>query len=326
MNAPISKPGELEDHSGFDELARTLKAAADPFRLEILRVLSTDSFGVLELCQLFDIRQPGMSHHLKVLATAGLVTSRREGNSMFYRRTLLEDFSGLHRQLLAEIDAIAPAADVCERIDEIHQQRAAASRAFFAEQAGEFRQKQDMIASFDVYGPQVAEMLDLTLPGAHQLALEVGPGDGEFLPQLARRFQQVVALDNSPVMLEKARAANGELANIDFINADTRYCQRQPARFDCAVINMVLHHTPAPSQVFADVGACLKPGASLLVSELCRHDQDWAREACGDYWLGFEPHDLSRWAEEQGFAEGRSVYFALRNGFQIQLRHFLKEH
>ncbi|MGC8074647.1 class I SAM-dependent methyltransferase, partial [Salmonella enterica] len=40
-------------------------------------------------------------------------------------------------------------------------------------------------------------------PGA--TALEVGPGDGGFLPELARRFRQVTALDNSAAMLELAR-------------------------------------------------------------------------------------------------------------------------
>ncbi|MFT5794442.1 MAG: DNA-binding transcriptional ArsR family regulator, partial [Saprospiraceae bacterium] len=49
------------------------KATADGLRLDILRALSAESFGVLELCRIFDTPQSGMSHHLKILATAGLV-------------------------------------------------------------------------------------------------------------------------------------------------------------------------------------------------------------------------------------------------------------
>ena len=71
----------------LDALANLCKASADPLRLQVLRGLKNESFGVSELCSIFDIRQPALSHHLKVLAGAGLVTTRREGNSIFYRRS-----------------------------------------------------------------------------------------------------------------------------------------------------------------------------------------------------------------------------------------------
>ena len=75
----------LPDSNGYS-LAATFKAAGDPMRLEILRIMERDSFGVLELCKIFAVQQPSMSHHLKVLAKAGLVATRREGNSIFYFR------------------------------------------------------------------------------------------------------------------------------------------------------------------------------------------------------------------------------------------------
>ena len=71
-----------------DELAALCKAGGDPLRLNVLRALANDSFGVLELAQIFGIGQSGMSHHLKVLAQAELVATRREGNAIFYRRAL----------------------------------------------------------------------------------------------------------------------------------------------------------------------------------------------------------------------------------------------
>ncbi|HBQ14826.1 MAG TPA: ArsR family transcriptional regulator, partial [Myxococcales bacterium] len=45
--------------SSVDALAPIFKAGGDPLRLEILRVLRRDTFGVLELSQLFDMRQSG---------------------------------------------------------------------------------------------------------------------------------------------------------------------------------------------------------------------------------------------------------------------------
>ena len=81
-----------QDHAPEQQLAALAalcKASSDPLRLQVLRVLHKASFGVSELCSIFDIRQPALSHHLKVLANAGLVATRREGNSIFYRRSEL---------------------------------------------------------------------------------------------------------------------------------------------------------------------------------------------------------------------------------------------
>src|SRR3989344_9093174 len=92
-----------------DELAALCKAGGDPLRLNVLRALSNDSFGVLELAQIFAIGQSGMSHHLKVLTQAGLLATRREGNAVFYRRSLAQlDSPGgrLHAALLEEADRL----------------------------------------------------------------------------------------------------------------------------------------------------------------------------------------------------------------------------
>ena len=75
-------------HDDCDELAALCKAGGDPLRLNVLRALANDSFGVLELAHIFDTGQSGMSHHLKVLSQARLVATRREGNAIFYRRAL----------------------------------------------------------------------------------------------------------------------------------------------------------------------------------------------------------------------------------------------
>src|SRR5690606_28365798 len=100
--APDAEDTEL------DTLAALLKAAGDPLRLQVLQVLGYNSFAVLELAEILDMRQSGMSHHLKVLAKAALVEQRREGNTIFYRRQLPDaqaDTGALHRALLERLDA-----------------------------------------------------------------------------------------------------------------------------------------------------------------------------------------------------------------------------
>lgn len=314
--------------AAIEPLALLLKAAGDDLRLAVLQVLARDSYGVLELAQALDVRQSGMSHHLKILANAGLVVTRREGNSIFYRRTSLspeDPLVTLKRELFRHIDA-AGETPYAAGLNQVWHERAQASRKFFLENAGKFKARQDLIASFEVYHKHTRELLDLSPLGPREWALEVGPGEGEFLPDLSGRFSRVLALDNSPEMLAKAQqlAAEVQLGNVAFVEGDTGYLQQHPAVFDCAVANMVLHHTPSPASLLADISNSLKPGGVLLLTELCRHDQSWTQEACGDLWLGFDPEDLQSWAETAGLQEGQSVYFALRNGFQIQVRQFIK--
>lgn len=319
-------------HTAFepvDALAALCKASGDPLRLNVLRALCNDSFGVLELAQIFAIGQSGISHHLKVLAQAGLVATRREGNAIFYRRALAqnEQLGGaLHAALLEEVDSLPLPAEVQGRIAAVHSQRAAASQEFFARSAASFQAQQDLIAGLPQYRDSLLSLLDSLGFAATATALEVGPGDGSFLPELARRFARVTALDNSPAMLELARLrceqdglGNVALQLADALNDD------YPAA-DCLVLNMVLHHFAAPAEALKQLAQRVRPGGSLLVTELCSHNQSWARQACGDLWLGFEQEDLARWASAAGLLPSESLYVGLRNGFQLQLRHFAKPH
>ncbi|SFQ51654.1 transcriptional regulator, ArsR family [Pseudomonas sp. NFPP07] len=313
------------NHDDCDELAALCKAGGDPLRLNVLRALANDSFGVLELAQIFAIGQSGMSHHLKVLAQADLVATRREGNAIFYRRALphTERLGGrLHAALLDEVDNLTLPGEVQSRIGLVHRQRAAASQDFFSRVAEKFRAQQDLIAGLPQYRESVLALLDKLNFTDTATAIEVGPGDGSFLPELARRFARVTALDNSPAMLELARQVceRETLANVSLQLADALNGASLTA--DCVVLNMVLHHFAAPADALKRLAGLLQPGGSLLVTELCSHNQSWAREACGDLWLGFDQDDLARWATAAGLVPGESLYVGLRNGFQIQVRHF----
>lgn len=319
----------IDPSLSFGAVSAFNKAAGEPLRLEILRVLAQDSYGVLELCEIFQHKQSGMSHHLKVLAEAGLLAKRREGNSIFYSRALPaggNELGALHQQLNTTVDAIAVSAAVAGRLRTIQQERANQSQQFFVQQADKFKAQQDLIAEYPVYGDAVLELLSKTALPATQLAVEVGPGAGECLPALAGQFVNVIALDNAPTMLAQAEqyCVERKLGNLEFINGDTKKLLDKKSTVDCVLMNMVLHHTPSPADIFTDVAACLKPGGALLITDLCRHDQDWAKTACGDLWLGFDGEELQRWAELAGLTKGHSNYLALRNGFQIQLQQFFR--
>lgn len=308
------------------DLAYLLKAAGDELRLSILQMLEHDSYGVLELAKAFSVKQSGISHHLKVLANAGLVCTRREGNSIFYRRVSIvpEDaFSETKKAIFQQADQLGLAKHYQDGLTSVWQERQDASAQFFLENADKFKAQQDLIASFDVYEQPVTELLDLTefLPDAR--ALEVGPGNGDFLQTLSKRFSQVTALDNNDKMLKSAQETAKSYTNITYRLGDTQSLRTNEV-FDCGVISMVLHHTPSPAKVLADVSEHLLPGGVLIITELCQHQQTWARDACGDIWLGIAPADLEDWAKAAHLELGQSTYLALRNGFQIQIKQFYK--
>jgi ArsR family transcriptional regulator len=74
-------------------LNEVFKAIADPTRREILRLLRHEEMSAGEVAARFDMTKPTMSHHFAVLKAAGLITSRREGQTIWYAldTTVLED-------------------------------------------------------------------------------------------------------------------------------------------------------------------------------------------------------------------------------------------
>lgn len=75
----INQPTQLE------EAARGLKAMAHPARLMILQLLSESERSVGNLEKLLGISQANLSQHLNLMKDKGLLTSRRDGNQVYYR-------------------------------------------------------------------------------------------------------------------------------------------------------------------------------------------------------------------------------------------------
>ncbi|MFD1505100.1 helix-turn-helix transcriptional regulator [Georgenia yuyongxinii] len=68
-------------------LAGTFKAVADPARLRLLSIIASHDGGEACVCDLtepLDLTQPTVSHHLKVLVDAGLVTRDKRGKWSYY--------------------------------------------------------------------------------------------------------------------------------------------------------------------------------------------------------------------------------------------------
>lgn len=303
-------------------LAQYCKATADQQRLLILRVLARESFGVMELCHIFATTQPAMSHHLKVLAKAHLVDTRRQGTSIFYRRALIasdDTIRDLRRTLFDAVDELTLDSQKLQQITEVHEARHHQAKTFFEKNAELFQSNQDLIVAYPHYAGCINDLIEnLALERAANV-VEIGPGDSDLIIDLAQRFDGVVAIDNTQEMLNKTRqrVAAHNKQNVTFIEGELNQYAGPCHLF---VLNMVLHHFAAPVRLFAEASERLAPGGHLLIADLCAHDEDWTRQACGDLWQGFDPQELDHWANSAGLKLGQSAYLGLNNGFQIQIR------
>uniref|UniRef100_A0AAU2V641 Metalloregulator ArsR/SmtB family transcription factor n=1 Tax=Streptomyces sp. NBC_00003 TaxID=2903608 RepID=A0AAU2V641_9ACTN len=69
------------------ELAKVFKALGDPVRLRLLSMIASRDGGEICVCDLtpaFDLSQPTISHHLKLLRQAGLIDCERRGTWVYY--------------------------------------------------------------------------------------------------------------------------------------------------------------------------------------------------------------------------------------------------
>lgn len=66
-------------------VAEQFKALGDPIRLDIVKMLAGKELCVCDIIAAFQVSQPTISHHLKVLRQANLVLDKKEGKWIYYR-------------------------------------------------------------------------------------------------------------------------------------------------------------------------------------------------------------------------------------------------
>lgn len=84
--APLTRDAMTQSQA--DDLAKSLKAIADPARLRLISIIAASEGQEACVCDLtepLNIGQPTVSHHLKVLADAGFVTRSKRGTWAYYK-------------------------------------------------------------------------------------------------------------------------------------------------------------------------------------------------------------------------------------------------
>ena len=299
------------------DLVDTTKAIGDRLRAQILRALSTESYSVSELCHIFDMPQPALSHHLKVLRirrvwwqNAGKVTAFTTG---------VVPNPTISFAVPCSMPLITPN---CPRFWAAGQLRCTptgtARVLLFSLQTPTALPISRRSSARPTSTPKAFAEIVGHFPINDGTLLEIGPGTGEVLEQLAVQFRKLVGIDSSQTMLQQASKRVSRLPNVQLKQRDF-FALPALRKYRAVVAAMVLHHMPSPQRFFSQAHHVVKADGLLVIAELCQHDHDWVIEACGDTWLGFEAMELATWATKAGFVPVESQFLGQKNGFQIQI-------
>jgi len=180
--------------------------------------------------------------------------------------------------------------------------------------------------------------LDVAAVEAGRLAADLGAGTGFITEGLLARGVNVIAVDQSEVMLDALRgkfpsgdlrSAPGEprpipvaprmaappaaardtdtprLAMLDCRTGDAERLPIDDASVDYCLANMYLHHVERPAVAIAEMARILKPGGKAVITDLDTHRHIFLREEHHDRWMGFARDDIRTWFGDAGLADVR---------------------
>jgi ArsR family transcriptional regulator len=276
-----------------------LKALADPIRLRLLAVLSHGEQTVQDLTATLRLGQSRISHHLKVLCDARILSVKPQGTWKYYRIEPADEFlQTIWPQVAARLEQVPAAADDLQVLNRLLAERRQQSLTFFEAHARQWDERARKLLPTPAY---TGELLQMIPPQA--ALVELGTGTGALLPELSVRSRRLVGIDHSSAMLAEARRRMVQAGlDCDLRLGELRHLPLADAEMDCAVLNMVLHHAEQPLEVLREVSRVLAPGGRVVIADLLRHRDDAVRQTMADVWLGFEPDEIIDGLHAAGFS------------------------
>jgi ArsR family transcriptional regulator len=256
-----------------------------------------------------------VSRHLRILTDGGLLACRRDGLWAFYRAPA----EGEGRRFL---DTVAPLlagepllAEDRERAARLAAAGRGRARKFFDALAPVWdRRKAELLGGSDLERQVLAR-----LPSC-QVAADLGCGTGSLLAGLAAKAATVVGVDSSPRMLELARRASAAAGRtVELRLGELEHLPLREAEADAVVLNLVLHHLRLPVEGLHEAHRVLRPGGTLVLADLDRHQDPELAERFGDRWPGFAPGELEGWLAEAGFKIAKTDVLPLARGLAARI-------
>lgn len=278
-------------------ILEVFKALGDEGRLRILRAVEISELSVAEIVEALKMPQSSVSRHLKPLRDSGLLDTRREGTSVYYRRgSVFADatFAQLMSEKLAELRGASRDRAAVDRAIELRRKE---STKFFDEIAGRYSSLTQPGGGWQAMAAAMAAGF------AGQTVADIGCGEGDLTLLLARFAKRVVAVDLSAQMLRVVQERSEEAGVARRVTVGKGDLEKLPLdsdSMDAAFVSQVLHHAARPEKALAETARILKPGGRLILLDLAQHDQEWVRSEWADQWLGFDERELRVWLAGTG--------------------------
>lgn len=284
----------LSDFAILDRMT----ALADSTRSRLLLVLERHECTVTELCTVMQLPQSTVSRHLKVLADEGLVSSRQEGTSRYYRMSRDRVDPGaqrLWRIVREQISTTAAAEQDAHRLQSVLWSRRERSHEFFSGAAAEW----DRLRT-ELFGRRSDLVGLMGLVDDRWIVGDLGCGTGQLTEAIAPFVERVVAIDSSDSMLTTAKKRLAGVRNVHLRRGELESLPVADDSLDAALLFLVLHYLPEPQAAIAEAARVVRPGGRILVVDMMPHDRAEYRQTMGHVWQGFDEATVTEWlAAEQ---------------------------
>jgi ArsR family transcriptional regulator len=274
----------------------------------MLLLLDRHELTVSELCAILQLPQSTVSRHLKTLADANWIVSRREGTSRYYTLSLGERDAPTRRlwSLLREqVGATAGADQDAWRLKGVLARRRSKSEEFFESTAGQWDKLRE-----DLFGAASHLQALPALLDERWVVGDLGCGTGHVASALALFVARVIAVDRSGEMLQAARRRLRDMPNVEVKRGELESLPIADEELDAATLLLVLHHVADPAGALSEAARVLKPGGRLLIEDMLPHDREEYRQQMGHVWLGFSDDHLRGLLVGAGFERIRIVPLA----------------
>ena len=294
----------------IDGLVTGLKAAGEPTRLRILRLLAEQDLTVSELTQILGQSQPRVSRHLKLLTEAGLIERLPEGAWAFFRlmghtlsvngRAGSAALSALIVDQVDDQDSIVR-RDL-ERLADVKSARANDAAAYFRANADKWGRLRSLhVPEVDVE----KAVVEIVSRGQCRSLIDIGTGTGRVLELLSPHIKSGTGLDVSHEMLTVARSnlSSASIENCQVQYADIYALPFESECVDLVTIHQVLHYLPDPGQAIAQAARLIRPGGEIIIVDFEPHELEFLRTDHAHHRLGFAHADIETWCRSVGLVE-----------------------